>query len=110
METELVMTKSRLESLKRQQSQFVKGPIPLTWIREASTLGANESRLAWLLWFMYGVTKGGSFTLPNKRVEGFGIERRQKYRALSSLKKAGLISIEWSLGKSQKITIILDSS
>lgn len=110
METELIITTSRREIIQRQKSprKFVKGPIPFKWIQTASLLGANEARFAWLLWFMYGVNKGASFTVSNSRAEGFGIERRQKYRALSSLKKAGLISIDYRLGTAQKITVIPD--
>ena len=107
METELITTNTRKKIIQHQQllRKFIKGPIPFKWIQTASCLGANEARLSWLLWFMHGINKGSTFTISNKRAKEFGIERRQKLRALSSLKKAGLISIEWRLGKSQKITI-----
>ena len=108
METELMMTNARKEIVQHQQSlrKFVKGPIPFKWIEAASRLGANESRLSWLLWFMHGVTKGASFTVSNDRAKRFGIERRQKYRALASLEKAGLISIDCRSGTAHKITVI----
>ena len=108
METELIVTNARRGIIQHQQSlrKFVKGPIPFKWVQTAALLGANEARLAWLLWFMHGVTKGASFTVSNNRAEGFGIERRQKYRALSSLEKAGLISIVCRSGTAQKITVI----
>ena len=110
METELVMTNTRREIIQRQQSlrKFIKGPIPFKWIQTASLLGANEARMAWLLWFLYGVNKGAAFTVSNNRAAEFGIERRQKYRALSSLEKAGLISVKGRPGTAQKITIIPD--
>ena len=76
METELIVTSARRGVIQHQQSlrKFVKGPIPFKWIQTASLLGANEARLAWLLWFMHGVNRGASFTISNNRAKGFGID------------------------------------
>ncbi len=107
METELIITDTRKKMIQQKpKHKFIKGPIPYKWIQAACKLGANEGRIAWVLWFMSGVSKGIPFKLTNKRVKDFGIGRRQKYLALARLEKEGLILQEKSTGASSTITLV----
>ncbi|MCK4377778.1 MAG: hypothetical protein KAW01_00455 [Deltaproteobacteria bacterium] len=93
---------------KRLTKPFVKGPIPLDWIQQACRLGSNVARLSWVLWYFDGVKKEDYFNISNINVEKFGIERRQKNKALSLLEEAGLITIKQEEGKSPRVKVIKD--
>ena len=63
-----------------------------------------------LVWFeiLYRVWKTGKMTveLGNKTLGGMGVSRWAKYRALTSLEKAGLIRVERHLRQSSKVTLL----
>jgi hypothetical protein len=62
--------------------------------------------LASVLWYLYRLKKSKSFVLAQARLDGFGITRQAKYRALEALEAAGLISVERRPKKGPVVTIL----
>ncbi len=104
-----IATKEKRKN-KRIEGGFICGPLPLIWIQKACSLGKNTAKLSLLLWYKHGLTKGQPFYISNLAAEKFGLERRQKYRALSLLEEAGLITIEQDPGNSPTIQVIEEIS
>jgi hypothetical protein len=50
-------------------------------------------------------SKGRSFPLTNKALEGWRVDRRRKAEALHKLEEIGLILVEWRFHKSPIVTV-----
>jgi hypothetical protein len=69
-------------------------------------LSGKAPVLASVLWYLYRLKKSKSFVLAQARLDGFGITRQAKYRALEALEAAGLISVQRRPKKSPLVTIL----
>ena len=97
---------SRTKSTPKHKP-FLKGPIPLHWLRTASELPNRALKVGILLWYLHGLEKGPKhLVLTNKRAALFGLSRYTKGRALRELEKAGLVIVRRSPGQCLRVTII----
>lgn len=85
---------------------FVKGPIPLPWIKCLLGLSPSANKLSWVLWFYHGLNKGGCFTLSNTKLEQFGIDRKTKRKGLNELENSGLILVQRFSNRSPIVQVL----
>ena len=90
---------------KRKARHFIP-PIPLGWFQRACQLPGKAPVLASVLWYLHRLKKSKPFALAQARLDGFGITRQAKYRALEALEAAGLVSVERRPKKSPIVTIL----
>lgn len=106
MQEELILTDTHKKAMKKRlQGKFVKGPIPLKWVEQACMVGGQEARLAWVIWYRYGLNKGQDFPLSNTIVKSIGLTRHAKGKALKNLEAAGLIVVTCKRGKAPVIKV-----
>ena len=89
---------------KVQNSQFIKGPIPLEWIQKACTLGAEK--LALYLMYMKGLTGWSKIPLRSAEMQKFGLSPETRRVRLVKLERAGLVKAEEAVGKEPVVTVI----
>src|SRR5262245_48870510 len=89
---------------RRLAGQFV-APMPLGWFQRACRLPGKAAVVAVAVW--YQSKRGGSptFVLTQAGLEGFGVSRQAKYRALARLEKAGLIAVRLRPHKGPEVTV-----
>ena len=86
---------------------FLKGPIPLYWLRAASELPNRALAVGILMWYLRGLEKSPKdLVLTNKRAALFGLSRYTKGRALRELENAGLVIVRRRPGQCPRVTII----
>ncbi|MBL4846802.1 MAG: hypothetical protein JKY65_14880 [Planctomycetes bacterium] len=88
--TELAIRERRVVA---QSRAFLKGPIPLSWLRRASALGKAPLAVGLMLWFMKGLRSSTTLRVTNRRLASLGISERSASRALHTLAEEGLVSI-----------------
>jgi hypothetical protein len=88
--------------------KFIKGPIPLDWIKKALKLAPCAIRIGIVLWYISGLRKNETFILSNVMLKKFNIYRHTKYRGLELLEEAGLIEVERRFKKNPKVTIKME--
>lgn len=90
----------------RKQGEFLKGPIPLSWLSVAACLPGKALHVALAIWFEHGRRKCETFRLTAAIRARFGVERKASYAALELLKQEGLITVRRQHGKNPLITLI----
>jgi len=89
---------------------FLRGPVPMDWLYAASALNGSALKVGILLWHISGLNKQDPTVIMRKKhCIKLDLSRHARYRALESLKKAGLISIAQSPGQLPSITILKSS-
>jgi hypothetical protein len=92
---------------KRIKGEFLKGPIPLSWLTVAAKLsGKAPVAVALALWFQVGRRRSKEVRLTTAVIERFGIDRKAKYRGLSALEQAGLIKVRRELRRNPVVTVV----
>ena len=89
----------------RIKGKFLKGPIPWSWLSRAALLQGTALSVGLCIWFLSGVTNQRKIKLSKKLVLEFGVSRSSYYRALKSLEKADLVSVERHLGRNMIVTL-----
>jgi DNA-binding transcriptional ArsR family regulator len=95
------------ERSTKRRKMFIKGPIPLRWIRKAAGVKGKALHVAVALWFLAGLKRSQKVTLSQSKVRLFGVSRQASYRALVRLEGAGLVAVERHRGRSPIVTIQL---
>jgi DNA-binding MarR family transcriptional regulator len=109
--TELASIRSQThKSRKNLKNKFLKGPIPLEWLKRASHLSGKALQISVCLWFLKGVHKKNTVALSYKLLEEFGVSRSTAYRGLKLLEAEGLIKVSRCIGRSPVFTIISSQS
>jgi hypothetical protein len=92
---------------KKITGEFLKGPIPLSWLTAASMLSGKAPLTVGLaVWFEAGRRKSKEVKLTSDILERFGVNRKAKYRALNSLEKAGLVRVRRAPRRNPVVTIL----
>lgn len=88
--------------------EFLKGPIPLPWLRQAAAFrGKAPLAVALALWFRAGLKKSHQdIVLSGKLLERFGVSRKADYHGLAALESARLVSVTRHLGRCPLVTIL----
>jgi hypothetical protein len=86
--------------------EFLKGPVPLAWLQRAARLRGKALRVGMELWLMAGMRIGPVIPLSTERLKNWGVSRWAAYRALRSMERAGLVSVERHAGRLARVTIL----
>lgn len=86
---------------------FLRGPIPMQWLHDASRLGGSAVWVGCVLWHLAELKKSDTFQVSNLQMHRWGVERRAKSRALIALERAHLIAIKSRGKRSPKVTILV---
>ena len=93
---------------RRMTEPFLKGPIPLTWLRAAATSpGASPLAVGLLLWHLQALTKSDEVVLSATARAKLGVERKAAYRGLSALEERGLVHVIRKRGQAPRVRIVL---
>jgi hypothetical protein len=79
---------------KKSVEKFIKGPVPVWWLRKAWTECRPASLVFGLLLFLRNGMGVEPKPITKAEMELFGITRWSKREALEDLEKAGLIRIQ----------------
>ncbi len=97
-------SKSQPRSVK---GKFLRGPVPLEWLRRAAMLPGKSLAVGIVLWFEAGCDKCLTVRITNAVGKKLGIERRSKDRGLRNLEEAGLVEVDRHRGRCPVVTILL---
>ncbi len=86
--------------------KFLKGPIPWNWICKASKLPGKALAVALAIYHLAFILNSRTVKLQKKITDEMGIKRITKYRAITALQNAGLISAIIHRGRLPVITIL----
>jgi DNA-binding transcriptional ArsR family regulator len=95
-------------SVKHKNKKDTFAKVPLWWLEKAARATRSPQLFVavWLLHLSWKNGGGLSFPFPNGKLAERGVDRQAKRRALASLEKAGLITVERSDGKTPKVTLV----
>ena len=89
-----------------RKGKFLKGPIPLAWIRKASGCGFPALKVGLALWFLAGLRKSQTVKLTRDILAEFKVDRQVKRRGLQQLENASLVAVERILNRNPLVTIL----
>lgn len=92
---------------QRQTVEFLKGPIPMAWICQASALSSRAAlAVGIMLWFRAGCQKRRTDLTVGKALrERFRLGRQAVYGGLAALEAAGLVTVVRLPGQTARISI-----
>jgi hypothetical protein len=100
----------RIEDLPNITSkQYIKGPLPLSWISKSARLNGRVLHVSLALWHIHNLTKSDSIKMQKGIKKIFGISDDVYKRGLEILESAGLILVEKKLGQTPIVTLLLPS-
>ena len=88
-----------------RRGKFLRGPVPLSWLRRAATLSGKALAVGLALWFLHGVKKRWTVRLTRATLRRLGVGRKPGYAGLEKLEAAGLVRVTRQRGKSPVVTI-----
>jgi len=91
---------------KRQPGLFIKGPIPLDWLKKANNLGGSTGLVAAMLWFYAGIACSKTIKLDSKIDDVTGLTRQTRQGILKRLEWHGLIKLFPQRGGYPRVTIL----
>jgi hypothetical protein len=102
------------ESLRRDQrpprhrsrEKFLKGPIPLAWLEQAGRQPGKALHVGVALWFLCGVAGHRTVALSAKVLTSFGLDPRSSHRALASLERVHLVTVQRHRGRQPRVTLL----
>lgn len=90
----------------RQGERFIRGPIPLTWFRAASTCGGRAEAVAVLLWYAAGCQRRNPVKMTPALLSELRVHPKTGKRVLTRMADCGLVLCEFARGRSPLVTII----
>ncbi|QEG36315.1 hypothetical protein Pr1d_36280 [Bythopirellula goksoeyrii] len=88
------------------KGKFLKGPVPLSWLKVAGNLPGKTLHVSVCLWHAYGIEKQDRFKFSSKWHRWLGISPRALRESLRRLREAGLIRVERYPGRAPVVTIL----
>ncbi|WJJ94712.1 hypothetical protein [Neopusillimonas aromaticivorans] len=85
---------------------FIKGPLPLDWMRQAAALPGKALHVGLCLWYLAGLTQSKRVRLTSKTTQAMGVSRDAKGEALKRLAQAGLVRVEQRPGCAPEVTLL----
>jgi hypothetical protein len=85
---------------------FLKGPIPMSWLKLAAELPGKAFQLGIAIWWLRPMSKSENFKLTQKALDYVGISRDATYDALKRLEARGLIRVQRSPGRRPIVGIL----
>ena len=91
---------------KPNSGAFLRGPIPLSWLKAAAWLPGRTLHIGIVLWFLVGVCKLKGVKFSYRQAGEFGIGRHAAYRGLTKLERAGLVIVHRHRGRSPVVKVL----
>jgi len=88
------------------KGKFLRGPVPLDWLRRAAELPGCALAVGLALWFLHGCMNQPTVKLTRQTLELFGVKRQAGYLGLKNLEKSGLIRADRHPGRCPIVTIL----
>ena len=86
--------------------KFLRGPIPLNWLRKAMSLGGTCLSVGIILWYYRGLKKSITFKLGIQDIANLiGRSWLTAQRGLRALERSGLVAIKRHRGRKHLIEI-----
>jgi hypothetical protein len=92
--------------LRLANEREVHMSVPLAWLANAARLPGKSLHVAVTLWCISGLTRSQRVELTNVSGRHFGLDRCSKYRGLTCLEEAGLVTVKRKLGRAPMVTIL----
>jgi len=89
---------------------FVKGPIPLDWLTEASLLPGKCLNVAMAIQWLAGMSGARPVKLTKRAEASFNVSSDTSRECLNRLEAAGLIQLNRSPGKRPLIEVVVKSN
>ncbi|MBB3207494.1 hypothetical protein FHS27_003319 [Rhodopirellula rubra] len=89
----------------RPGERFIRGPIPLTWFRAASTCGDRAEAVAVLLWYAAGYQRRNPIKMTPTLLSELRVHPKTGKRILRRMEELGLVQCEFARGRSPLVTI-----
>src|SRR5262249_57800537 len=68
-----------------RRGKFLRGPVPLAWLRRAAEFPGKALAVGLALWFLHGVKKRWTVRLTRGTLVRFGVGEKPAHRGLSNL-------------------------
>ena len=86
--------------------RFIRGPIPLEWMKLASQCGNRSEAVAVLLWYSAGLQRSNPVRLSANTLAELRVRPRTAKRVLLKMISFGLVNAEFRRGKSPIVTLL----
>lgn len=94
--------------IQKVRGEFIKGPIPLSWLTAVTKLPSKAPlAVALALWFEHGRKRSYEVRLTKAILDRFSVNRKSKYTALVALEKLGLIQVKRLPRRNPIVTILI---
>lgn len=93
----------------KTQAGFIKGPLPLEWMRAAARMPGRTLQVALVLWYLAGLKRSDTVRLSSEQLDAVGVSRDAKYDALQRLRAAGLVTVDQQPGRAPVVTLVRSS-
>ncbi|QEG00201.1 hypothetical protein Mal15_42700 [Stieleria maiorica] len=85
--------------------RFIRGPIPLEWMKLASKCGNRSEAVAMLLWYAASLQRSNPVRLTKTILDELGVHTRTAKRVLLKMSDFGLVDARFQRGRSPIVTI-----
>ena len=109
-DSEITARQNKIKGTNRHihYNKFIKGPIPLEWVKKSAKLLVKVMNIILILWYLKGLTKEDTIKMTGKLLDDFSVSRQAMYRCLENLENAGLISVKTHIGRCTEVKIIVN--
>lgn len=99
-------TRAGERARRKQEVAFLRGPVPMEWLRHAITEGAAAIAAGLALWHYAGMRNSFTFKISiTALAAAIGRNRRTLERGIQSLESAGLVEVVRTAGNAHTFTI-----
>lgn len=99
-------TQPRFDLPKPMGGRFIKGPIPLDWMKIASRCGRRGVELGLLLLYAAGWQKKSSVKFTSSIREELKIGEKTTKRILVQMQREGIIEVDFHRGRAPLVTLL----
>ena len=89
------------------KGKFIAGPIPVSWVCQASHLGLRHCWSGWPSGTLGACGRANTFIVSNLMLRDWGIQPDAKGRALRKLERAGLIRWDGGGSAARSVTLLV---
>ena len=106
IKTRELPTTASQKSFSRYNKRFLKGPIPLHLLQQATKLPGACLAIYLAVCHRVDLSKSNTVTLSQAHLKEWGISGDRYHRAVNHLSEIGLISLKKEVGRATRITLL----